>query len=381
MTADQIHFRCGKCGKTLVAPAADAGQDINCPCCGRKLHVPRVSQTGVKAATDTAATGTQPLAVKVKKPPSGHSTAGFFLLGLVLGLTLIAFIFGNLVTRMFVALVFITALNGYWMGAAKITATLLGMLLAVPLATPVGRMLEGLCTALFGSTGLMNRMIGVGVGAFVVILVVGTALTFPLKSWLKKHPGWRKADRLAGCLLGTLEGGMLGVFIIWAVLVIEPIAARHLAEVEASHGQIEANQGARWIARTAAAVRESAVGRAVRVANPLKEMRIFRFFDEAQTVLNDRQLRERFVNHPNMKAIAEMPALKKAQELLVANAEIVNIDDGLSDEELRTLLQDPRFLDILDETNLLAELGPIAYQIQEAFDAALGVTPEETDQP
>ena len=384
MSIDSIYFRCGKCGKSLVAPKSDAGRAVSCPSCTRKLNIPRFSQTGatprgtapqsdVSAAEATVtAKANEPQAVSADKPSAGHSMFGLFLLGLILGLTLIAFYAGNIVTRLFVALVFITALNGYWMGAAKITATLLGMLLAVPLATPVGRWFEGLTTSLVGTTGLMNRMIAIGVGAFAVIVVLGIVLTYPLNLWLKRHPGWKKADRIVGCLLGMLEGGMLGVFLIWAVLVIEPIAARHLAEVEASHGQMEVNEGARWIARTAAAVKESAVGRVVRVANPLKELRIFRFFDEAQTVLNDRQFRERFVNHPNMKAIAELPSIKKAQEMLIENSEIINFEDGLSDEELKMLLQDPRFLNILDETKLLEELGPIAYQIQEAFDEALG---------
>lgn len=378
MTAEQIIFRCGKCGKSLLAPATDVGRTVACPACARAVRVPRIGSnraSGGDGSSPSASAPTPPAPVRADKPPVAHSTAGLLLLGLILGLTLIAFVFGNLVTRLFVALMLITALNGYWMGATRITATLLGMLLAVPLAAPVGRLLEGFCSSIFGATGLLNRMIAVGVGAVVVILVIGAALTFPFKAWLKKRPAWKKADRFAGSILGAAEGVVLGAFLIWAVLVIEPVAARHLAEVEASQGRLAAHQGARWIARSAAAVRDSAVGRAAGVANPLKELRIFRFFEEAQTVLNDTRMRERFVNHPNMKAIAELPSIKKAQQLLLENAQIVNFEDGLSNEELRTLLQHPRFLEILDETKLLAELGPIAYQIEEAFNAAFEETP------
>jgi lysine biosynthesis protein LysW len=38
-----IHYRCGRCQKSLESPAHMAGQKINCPDCGQRLQIPSTS--------------------------------------------------------------------------------------------------------------------------------------------------------------------------------------------------------------------------------------------------------------------------------------------------------------------------------------------------
>ena len=305
----------------------------------------------------------------------GWSPAAIFLVSILLGLALFTFIFGDLVTRIFVVLIVLMTLHGYFFGAAKAVASMAAMMLAIPLAGAVGRLFEVPCSNIFGTTGLINRMVCIGVGGVAVMVIVGTILSILIGIWLKRRPGWRKADRGVGGVVGLLEGCLLGVLVIWAVLVIEPIAAQQLAHAEISSGVMRAGRGARWVVSAADAVHQSAVGRAAGHVNPLKEMRLLRIFGSAQTVLNDQVMRERFVNHPNMREIAELPAIKKAQELLLANSDIVNFEDGLTPDELQTLMRDPRLLKILDESGIFADMSSIGFKIEQAFEAALEPAP------
>ena len=293
-----------------------------------------------------------------------------FCLSLLLGLILFALIFGNIVTRIFVTLVTLSMLNGYWIGASNVLATICGMLIAIPLAVPGGKACEGLTNSLFGLTGLTNRIVSIGVCYTIVIMIVTIILAIVARLTIKKKNTWRRADRMLGAGLGLIEGGIFGLLVIWALLMLQPIVDRHMTMARNSATLPKPNRMVRWVARAADSVEESAVGRAASWSNPLKEMRLMTIFTDAQQVLNDSAARERFVNHPTMKEIAQRPSILKAQEMLASMTDVVNFEDGLSDEELRRLMQDPRIPQILDESDLLADLAPIAGEIEKALTAA-----------
>ncbi len=293
-----------------------------------------------------------------------------FCLGLLVGLIVFALIFGNIVTRIFVTLVALSMLNGYWLGASNVAATICGMLIAIPLAIPGGKACEGLTNSLFGLTGLTNRIVSIGVCYTIVIVIVTTILAIVARLTIKKKRAWRRADRMLGAGLGLVEGGLFGLLVIWALLTLQPIVARHMAMAQHSAAPTRPSRMVRWVARAADSVEESAVGRAASWSNPLKEMRLMTIFTDAQQVLNDPAARDRFVNHPTMREIAQRPSILKAQEMLASMTDVVNFEDGLSDEELLKLMRDPRIPQILDESNLMADLAPIAGEIEKALTAA-----------
>jgi hypothetical protein len=290
-------------------------------------------------------------------------------------LALLALAFGNLVTRLFTVLVLLTALNGYWLGATKSVASVGGMLIAMLLAVPLGTALEGIVGAIVGSGGLTNRMISIGAWAVIVTAVVTVILSLVVGRTLKKRQGWRRLDKLLGIGLGVLDGVILGVILLWVVFALEPMAAANLARARDGQHEVEPSSTAKAVVALASAAQKSTVGRAAEAANPLKNMRIIRLFADAQTVLNDPFRRELFLNDTRIQDMQRRPSVQKALELLSGGLPDVDLDDGLSSEELHVILASPEFLAVLDETGLLAELSPLAGEIEQALRFAIEYEP------
>jgi hypothetical protein len=291
----------------------------------------------------------------------------------VLGVAvLLALVFGNAVTRVFVLMGVVAALNGYWLGMVRVASLVAGMLLAMLLAVPLGRLMEGVVGSVSGVTGLAGRLVSVGVCGLLVATLMSFGVSLGVRRLTAERSGWRSYDKLLGAGLGVVEGGLLATLLIWAVLALEPMAARQLAVARASAGRVAPSDVARRVVAWAESARESQVGRAVGAVNPVGELRVMALVSSAQEVLDDPVLRERFLSHPSLEAVRERPAVKRTVELLLEEPRIVNFEDGVDAEELRRLMESERLLAILDETGVLDELVPIADDIESAIHAVRG---------
>lgn len=359
MTDARIRFRCAGCQKRLVVDRVHAGRKVRCPGCGRPLTVPVADAASTPVATPSEA----PPALSVWTPPVQIATAILLLLGLV------AIIFGNLATRIVVVLIGLSMLNGYWLGASRVVGAIVGMLLAIATAVPVGRACEGLVGGVFGTSGLVNRMFSIAICALVLMALVATLMSIPIGRWLKRRPRLRRYDRLVGAGLGIAEGTLMALFVIWGALAVEPIVAANVARGADPVAGAAPTRAAQIALSFATAAQESVVGQVTAPVNPLRHMRALNLLERAEAVLSDPQRCEAFALHPLMQQVRERPSVKRAGELL-ADAALVNLDDGLSGDEVRTLLTSRRLLEILDETQVLSELSPIADDIAQALAAA-----------
>jgi len=372
MAEPPIRFRCSACHKRIAANANLACRKIKCPTCGQVLTVPKPvleSPTGGQPSPEspqdtTADKPAAPPAAPFWTPPVVVTLSTIALLAIV------GLVFGNLATRIVVVLVVLTALNGLWMGASHVAAAMGGMLIAVLLAVPLGRWFEGLSGAVFGLSGLGNRMVSTALWAAIVTALVATGLSIPIRRLMKKRSAWQRHDRLVGVGLGVLEGGILGMLVLWVALTVEPLAAHDLAQAARPGGEVAASSSSSSVAAVAQATRQSFIGRIADALNPLREVRLFSLFGDAQAVLADPVALERFRSDPAIERLRHRPSVRRALELLSADPPIVDMDDGLDDHEIRALLASPRFLAMLDETNLLDELTPIAAELQQALQAA-----------
>ncbi|MEP0848258.1 MAG: CvpA family protein [Phycisphaerae bacterium] len=355
-TADPLRFACAGCARTLDVSPAFAGRRVRCPHCGTTQAAPEVRKSIDAEESFTA-------------PPPPALLAARITLGIVAAAALAATLAGGTATRFMAVLVLLLSVQGYMLGAANIVAAILGMALSASLAAPVGRWLEGLSRGLFATTGLTNRMIGIGLGALLVFMLVTPAAAWLIRRAKRRTHAWRRHDRLGGVVLGALEGTLLGVLVFWGVLALEPIAARAIAQ---AHG------GESWSASRildmAGAVRSSSIGRAADAVNPLANLHVLTLADRVQRMLNDPDATDRFLSHEGMQRLREHPAVKRALERLAEPPPIIDFEDGVSDEELMTLFDSPRLLAILDETNLFAELAPLAGEIEAALNDALTQT-------
>ena len=153
-------------------------------------------------------------------------------LAVIVFVSLLMLIFGNIVTKVFFLLVALAAVNGYLLGASKVASALAGLLIAAFLGVPLGKAFEGLIGGMFGTTGLTNRMISVVVVTVVLVAIVGIALQFVLRRFLAEKPEWQRYDRQAGLGIGLAEGLLLGLVMIWAVLSLDPVAQTSIAQAE-----------------------------------------------------------------------------------------------------------------------------------------------------
>ena len=288
--------------------------------------------------------------------------------------SVLALIFGNLVTGVFVLFVALAAVNGYWVGASRITAVFGGMFVAAILAVPLGRAFEGVFSAALGSSGLTNRMVSIAMLALIIVVVVTIALQVVIGRVVKKKPQWKRYDKLIGSGLGLAEGTLLGFLLIWAVLSLEPIAVTSLAQTGEPQNATRPNPVSQKIVALAKVARESSVGQIADAVNPLDEMRLITMFENGLIVLNDPAIREAFVTHPTIEGLRQRPAVQQALEMLAADPkinQIIESEGSISGEELRAILDSPTILDILDETNLVGELSPIVEEIERAIEQAV----------
>ena len=367
-------FRCPACKTRIPTEGLRAGRLTKCPGCGKTWTVPRSAESAKSARKPPPAPAKKKPDTPTDKPPKPKRPVFWtppFCIGIgVVGLLAVAMLpFGGFVTAAFLVIVGASVLNGRMLGAARVAAGVVGMLIAMLLAWPLGRALEGVFAAVCGTSGLINRMVSIGGSGVLVAALVGVGTSIPIRRYMKKRPDLQRYDRAIGTGLGTLEGVLFGVILIWGALAIEPLAARAIAQAADPEGRVKASPAARAVVAVARSARHSVVGRAAGVANPLKSMRVVTLLDDAQDVLSDPAKREALLNHPTFMALQERQSVKDTLERLAAEPGIVDLDDGIDEKEMRELIRNPRFLAILDETGLLSDMSALIDEAEAAISS------------
>ena len=370
-----INFHCHNCQKKIGVEDACVGRKVKCPGCGAAVAVPHLPAEDSPAPTPAVARPAG-LAPASRRNPSIERIG----LSVLVVVALTAIIFGNSVTRLFFVLVVLTTLYGYWLGASKVAAVFGGMLATVVLAVPAGKAFESPLGSALGLSGLAGRIGSIAIVGLIEVVVVSAVLQIIIGRVVKQRPAWRRYDRLAGSGLGLLEGALLGFVSIWAVLSLGPIAATSLVRTEGPEGAARSNPAARCVVAVAALARRSGVGRLANALNPLDELRLIALCRKGLIVLNDPVTRDAFVSHHAIQGIKRRPSVRQALDRLSADPEtrrIIESEAGITAEDLRTILNSPTLLSILDETGLVTELSPIADDLEQAIDEALErVSPE-----
>lgn len=341
---------------------------------------PTLAGSPARPTSDRGSKSHPPARKKIAKTDDGAKTPWFDLrhpsvelIGVcaILFVTLLALLFGNVITKFFFIILAVITINGYGLGGSKVAAALGGLLIAPLLGVPLGRLLESLFSGVLGTTGLTNRVISILIMGTVVLILVSTGLQFVVRSVVKQNPHWKRHDRLAGAGLGLVEGVLLGLVMIWTVLALAPIAETSVAQFE-ERGE-PPNQLATAIANLADSAQGSAIGNLAASMNPL-DNRLIELLHKGLVMLNHPEARKAFLQHPAIEAIQHRPAVEDALSRFASDAEIMAIvesEDGITGAGMRTILDSPTLLGILDETTVLEELSPIADDIEQAINDAL----------
>jgi len=280
--------------------------------------------------------------------------------------SLVGLIFGGVITRIFIAIVLLATAHGFWRGLIETASFVVGLLLAVVLAMPLRRLLEAPVGAIAGIAGVTNRVVSVGVGGLLVVIVVTVALQFAGRPYLKRRPGLKRWNRALGAGLGLLEGSLLALAVVWTPLALEPIAAQQLAPPPAGMEARKPNPVAERVVWLAEKSRESFIGQATEVFNPLPSTELLQLSGDFVIVSRDEEAMEHFLDSEAVQAIRDNPSVRRAMEILRSDERIARMleSEGVSANTIVRILNSKASLRMLDETDVVDEIGPMIGDIR-----------------
>lgn len=289
-----------------------------------------------------------------------------------------ALLLGGPVTKVFVAIVVLSTWQGLWRGAAEAMGVLVGSLLAVLIAPALGRGLEGAIGGMLGTTGLLARILSIGIVGVAIITLVGIGGGRIIKSLINDRPAWKRWNSMAGAGLGLVEGIILGMGLMWAVLALEPIAANQVAAAEdplsddEEDARARANPMAERIVRLAGDVHDSSLGGLAETTNPIEGSRLLSIMQDFAAISRDPDAVRTFVESDVMEQIAALPSIQRAKELIEQDPQLGSLatPEGVSVSTIRLILESPTLLRILDETRVVADVTPMAGRLEAAIREA-----------
>lgn len=347
--------------RSATSPSIATRPSVRLAPSGRRL--PPRAETNAPAANSPS----------LPAPRATVSAATFGLL-VLLAAALAAVVLGDLATKIIVPLLAAAIVYGYSLGAARVLASFVALALAAVAAGPLGMLCEDWIAGLLGTTGVVNRLAAVAAVGLAVLLVSGGLLVWLSGRWLRNRPGWRTADRYTGAVLGGAQGALLICLATWGVLVLDSAAQGRLAADR--QAAVAANSEAQGIVRLADSVRGSMFGPLAEKYNPLGEVKAFSMPSKFLKVVNHPEALAVFVEHPAVANIKERPAVVAALETLRQDPkvrELVSSGNRLNGADLAAILGSPATLKLIDESELIADLQPIAAEVEQALDDAVAV--------
>lgn len=299
-----------------------------------------------------------------------------FTLAICLALFVLgAVVFGNMATALVGVLIGATTVRGYFKGAIRMAALVVALIAAWLLAFPLGRAIDAPFSAAFGTGGLLNRILCIGVAGTIILIVLTIAASLISRRALRTQTRARAWDRGAGAGLGFLEGALIGTAVLWLVIALEPLAAATLVRAEhaARFGGPAPPAAGELVARNIVAfadqARRSAVGEAASGVLPSEELRLVRVMNDFAIVSQDRRAMQSFLESDAMKRLRDLPSVQKAGEIMQSDPAVeAMIEKGeVTSADLRELLGSGAVLRALDSTRIVSEAGPLVPDIEEAL--------------
>lgn len=307
-------------------------------------------------------------------------------LGLLLIVGLIA---GGVVTKVVVGLICLTALQGLWKGATGLAGLVAGLAVAVLVAPPIGRALEGVVGSIGGLGGLANRFTSMAVAALLVVALVAFASGIGVRRVMRARPGWKRWDPFVGVGFGLLEGVFLALLMLWVPLSLEPVARAQVESAAAMQSATGPLAGGQTLGRPTGApgaeppeaargnvvsagvvayagrVRASLIGGIAEALNPIKGARILSLANDFVAVSADPGAIEHFRESEVMRFIAALPSVRQALRMCEEDAELRRVVESgrMSHAALSEIMNSETVLRIFDETTIVRDLTPMTESI------------------
>jgi len=252
-----------------------------------------------------------------------------------------------------------TAFSGFRLGAVAILGSIGAIAAAIEYAPSIGYAQEVRFTQWFGTTGLLNRFLCVGVIGLVITLGVTGVVMFVAGKVFQERPNLDKVNRWSGFGIGFIEGLAICLFFLGGMLVIDPIEKEHAQSrtVDDTRGQFLSKA----ISTTTEYTRASRLGPIVDRYNPFVRFPGLNKVEEIQKsvrVLSDPRKIDGLLNHPSIQQLQRRPEVQALVKKLNDDPEIRNVlrsGRRMDRSMAMTLLNHPAVLELLDQPGFIEE--------------------------
>ncbi len=249
------------------------------------------------------------------------------------------------------------AFSGYRVGAVYIFTTIAALTAAIAYAPSIGQAQEFRFTQWFGTTGLANRFLSIGVVGLAITLVLSSLVILLLGKLLKKRRRLDSLNRWVGFGVGAAEGVAAIIFFLGGLLIVEPME-RERADLR-DQADVRGRTLSKFILATAESTRASRIGPVLETYNPfIRVPQLNRIKEVQQSVqlLSDPAKIEGLLHHPSIEQLQQRPEVRQAMQKLNSDPKVSDIlHSGRSMDRTMamTLLSHPAVLELVDQPGFI----------------------------
>lgn len=253
----------------------------------------------------------------------------------------------------------IAAFSGYRVGAVYMFTTIAAFTAAIAYAPSIGQAQEHRFTEWFGTTGLANRFLSIGVVGIAITLMLSSLVILLTGKILDRRPRLDSLNRWLGFGIGGLEGLAAMVFFLGGMLMVEPM--EQARATQRAPDDVRGRMVSKFILATAENTRASRIGPTLERYNPLVRVPQLNKIQEVQQsvqVLSDPAKINGLLHHPSIEQLQRRPEVRHAMQQLHADPEIKDIlrsGRPMDRAMAMTLLNHPAVLELVDQPGFMEE--------------------------
>lgn len=257
------------------------------------------------------------------------------------------------------------ALYGYWRGIVGSVISLVGIAVAYFIAAQLGVAYEHLVAAKFGTTGILNRGLAIGLAAVLVYFVFNLVSTLVLKL-LASQSGERSViNQTLGLVGGATQATLCVLLFLSGFSVIKPM-------LPAAAELTEARTAANWFSMLSTAIEQSQLRPWMERYNPFErvpQLEKVKGIQQAICKLDGPDQVRHLMRHPSVMELRKNTEMKKAVRGLAGDPEFVDLMTGkkpLDKSTVHILLRSDAVLKLIEQPGFLKTAWEILNESSES---------------
>jgi hypothetical protein len=258
----------------------------------------------------------------------------------------------------------LSGLSGYRLGALKVVGLLGAVATAIAFAPRYGMQIEPQVAQWLGTSGLTNRVAGIGFVALAITLAAYVVVAVLSRRLLTDQPRLAAWNRWIGFGLGGVQGGLVVFILLSGLLIVEPLATIRADELE-THDPFGLAVS-RQVSRIGERTRASKLRPAIAACNPFDHVPQLSRVQQSVRVVSDPERLDQLARHPVLEEMKQSPTLRGAIDTLLADSEIREVLESGKRVDMQaaiSLMNNPAILQVLDDPDFLKEMSKIVCEL------------------